>query len=140
MEYERKIIMERIDKVEELMERLVSLEDSHMELTLLQATLSLPKFLYVLRTLNPNPHILLWEYHDNITRDSLGSIMARTITGGVWEESKLKIAHWANNLRSAKHHSIAAYTVSVTSPWASGRRWTVRKLDGKKWSSSWAMS
>ena len=51
-EFERRIIMERIDKVEELMERLASLEDSHMELTLLQATLSLPKLLYVLRTYN----------------------------------------------------------------------------------------
>ena len=61
MEFERRIIMERIDKVEEMTERLASLEDSHMELTLLRATLSLPKLLYILRTVNPNLHIFLWD-------------------------------------------------------------------------------
>ena len=116
-EFERKIIMERIDKVEELTERLASLEDSHMELTLLRATLSLPKLLYVLRTVNPNRHISLWEHYDNITREGLGRIMAGTVSEGLWEESKLKISHGGEGLRSAKDHSIAAYTASVTGTW-----------------------
>ena len=43
--------------------------------------------------------------------------MAGTITEDQWEESKLKIAHGGDGLRSAKDHSMAAYTVSVTGTW-----------------------
>ena len=108
-EYEGRKIKERMDKVEELTERLAWLEDSHTELVLLRATLSLQKLIYVLRTVNPNPH--------SITRNSLGRIMATTITDRLWEEAKLKVGDGGEGLRSAKDHSIAAYTASVTGTW-----------------------
>ena len=36
---------------------------------------------------------------------------------GLWEESKLKIAHQGDCLISAKDHSIAAYKASVIGTW-----------------------
>ena len=62
MEYKRKGIKKRMDKVEELTDRLAGLDESNMELTLLWAMLSLPKLLYVLGRVNPNLHSLLWEH------------------------------------------------------------------------------
>ena len=59
----------------------------------------------------------LWEHYDNITREGLGRIMTGTVSEGLWEESKLKIAHGGEGLRSAKDHSMAAYTASVTGTW-----------------------
>ena len=43
--------------------------------------------------------------------------MAGTVSEGLWEESKLKIAHGGEGLRSTKDHSMAAYTASVTDTW-----------------------
>lgn len=91
MDYERRKIQERIQKVEELTERLAWLEDSHTEFVLLRATLSLPKLIYVLRTVNPNPHSRLWEHYDGFTRYSLGRIMASPITDLIWDQAKMKV-------------------------------------------------
>ena len=43
--------------------------------------------------------------------------MASTVSEGLWEESKLKIAHGGKGFWSAKDHSMAAYTASVTGTW-----------------------
>ena len=118
VDFERRKIEERIRKVEELTERLAWLEDSHTEFVLLRATLALPKLIYVLRTVDPNPHSRLWEHYDSITRNSLGRIMGGTpITDLIWEQAKMKVGDGGLGLRSALDHSIAAYTASVCNTW-----------------------
>ena len=75
-EFIRKEIRRRIDKIEELTEKLAWLEDSHMEFVLLRNCLALPKMMYVLRTCGP-PTLcrrmdLVRHYHQGCLQQNRG--------------------------------------------------------------------
>ena len=81
-------VVRKIKKIEELTEKLADLEDSHMEFVLLRSTLSLPKLVYILRTVDPTSLCHLWQYFDGITRAGLGRILAGPVSDSTWEQVK----------------------------------------------------
>ena len=79
VEYERRMIKDRMDKVRAISQRLPLIGDPHTEYALLRSCLSLPKLMFTMRTSNPTHHVNMWQEYDSITRDSLCRIMGSSI-------------------------------------------------------------
>ena len=110
--FEEEVIRTRMGKIKMLTEKLELLHDSQLEFVLLRSTLALPKFIYILRTVDPTNHCQLWEEYDGITKVGLERILAGAVTHRVWEMAKLKVNDGGLGLRAAQDHGLAAYAVS----------------------------
>ena len=89
-----------------------SLHDSQLEFVLLRSTLALPKFIYILCTVDPTNHCQLWEEYDGITKVGLERILAGAVTHRVWEMVKLKVNDGGLGLRAAQDHHLVVYAAS----------------------------
>ena len=83
-----------------------------LEFVVLRSTLALPKFIYILHTVDPTNHCQLWEEYDGITKVGLERILAGAVTHRVWEMAKLKVNDGGLGLRAAQDHGLAAYAAS----------------------------
>ena len=73
LDYERRMISERMDKVRDISQKLPLIQDPQIEYALLRSCLSLPKMIFTIRTSNPTQHLNMWQEYDEITRHSLMS-------------------------------------------------------------------
>ena len=92
LEFERKVIKERMEKVREISQRLPLIQDPQTEYALLRSCLSLPKLMFTLRTTNPTHHIDLWQEYDSITRESLCRSLGSSITEDQWKQATLPVS------------------------------------------------
>ena len=76
-EFEGDILRARICKIENLLEKLLSLEDPQSEFCILRSCFSLPKLSFALRTVDTSSHtLLLHRFDDSIRRAFEGIIGA----------------------------------------------------------------
>ena len=71
--------------------------------------------MFLLRTVDPIPHQLLWATFDSLIRDTLTHILGSAVGGQQWSQAQLPVAMGGLGLTSAVDHSAGAYTTSVLS-------------------------
>ena len=74
IEFEKRIIEERIQKVKMMCERLSLMQDAQAEYTILRSCLSLPKLMFSLRTSYSLVHMNVWHLFDSIIRATMSEI------------------------------------------------------------------
>ena len=63
-QYEAAHIRKKVEKIKEITGLLSQLEDAQMEYVLLRSCFSLPKTIYLLRTVDPSRHLDIWTQFD----------------------------------------------------------------------------
>ena len=103
----------RIAKIEEAMQKLPNLNDSHVKFTLLWSCLGMPKFNFCLRTCKPGEHAPSYEAFDGLLRDSLNSLLGTQVDDSQWLQASLPVSMGGLGLRNAVPHASGAYLVSL---------------------------
>ena len=109
----KQYIEEKISKVQNLTDKLQTLNDAQLEYILLRSCLHLPKVIYLLRTVDPQPYLKQWAQFDMVTREALSRILANPVTDQVWCEAKLPPTMGGLGLRSAVDHAPTPFITSV---------------------------
>ena len=107
-------LLDRVAKIKASVGRLCDLEDSQMETTLLRSCLSLPKFIFALRTCPPNFITRSTASFDEVMREALADIAGGPLTDWSWQKAALPSSLGGLNLRLANQHAPAAYVSSVS--------------------------
>ena len=107
-------LLDRVAKIKASVGRLCDLEDSQMETTLLRSCLSLPKFIFALRTCPPNFITRSTASFDEVMREALADIAGGPLTDWSWQKATLPSSLGGLNLRLANQHAPAAYVSSVS--------------------------
>ena len=110
--YESEFIREKIDKIRQITSLLPDLQDAHSEFSLLRSCLSLPKFIFVLRTVDTSPHRPLLDEFDQITREGMSRILGFPLSPLQWDQTKLPVTMAGLGIRSANDHAASAYSTS----------------------------
>ena len=111
----REKVVEKIEKVRQVTELLPHLREPHLEFVLLRSCLSLPKVMFLLRTLDTTEHGDLLETIDSITRGALCRILGSPVTDYQWAQAKLPVAVGGLGLRAAGDHASVAHATSLLS-------------------------
>ena len=107
---------EQVQKVQDLLLALPTLENAHGEFALLRSCFSLPKVCYLLRTCPPTLSCLMhWSRFDSLMRDSMNRILGASLSDTAWVQSQLPVADGGLGLQSATDHCSAAFLASVIS-------------------------
>ena len=110
--YEAEVIQEKVTKVQEITSLLPDLKDPHTEFSLLRSCLSLPKIMFILRSVDTTAHRHLLAQFDLITREALNRILGAPLDDLSWRQAKLPVQHGGMGLRAAMDHGAAAYSTS----------------------------
>ena len=110
--YEANILQQKVDKVRGITELLPDLQDPQTEFCLLRSCLSLPKIMFLLRSVDTCAHRHLLAQFDLITREALGRILGAPVSDLQWRQSKLPITLGGMGLRASMDHCAAAYATS----------------------------
>ena len=114
-EFVEEKIRNRMEKVQEITDKLPLLQDAQTEFVLLRSCLSMPKMLYVLRTTNPTNLQQLWKEYDDITMEAMVKILGVPLNNTQWSQAQLPVDLGGLGLRAAEDHATAAYTNSLLS-------------------------
>jgi hypothetical protein len=107
-------IDQRIEKTEEIiLHRLPTLEDPQVQFCLLRSCLSLPKFIYSLRTCKPSSIKSSFTRFDAMRRMALEDILGASLNEISWTQASLPVSLGGMGLRSAASHSVAAFLSSI---------------------------
>lgn len=107
--------MKLVSEIGSILKALPTLEDAQLELTLLRACFSLPKFAFVLRTSPPSKSHLASLAFDEVIRAALSEILCSPLSDEAWIQATLPVHIGGLGLRSAASHAPAAYFSSVFS-------------------------
>ena len=113
--YVKDKIREKLEEIKDITAHLPLIQDPHSEFSLLRSCFSLPKTMYLLRTIDPTHHLELWKLFDNQIRDTLNNILGSAVNNSQWSQAQLPVAMGGLGLRSAEDHSAGAYITSVLS-------------------------
>ena len=105
------ILQSRCDDLKRATERLSSIL-AHGALTILKASLGVPKMLYILRSSTCTDHPLLRTY-DDLLREALSSITNNTISDLQWIQASLSVKDGGLGIRSGVTLAPSAYLSSV---------------------------
>ena len=106
------VLEEKVDKITEVTALLPTIEDAHTEFALARSTLTLPKFMFSLRTTPTTDHTIILEQFDTTTKEALGRIMGCPLPPLALQQAKLPVSMGGLGLREAVDHAAAAYTAS----------------------------
>ena len=111
--YTHDIVKKKIEDMEKILQKLVWLEDSHIDFVLLRSCFSLPKMSYLMRTLTVPPHAIMDSYKrfDNAVQQTLATIISSLLSETLWTQTSLSMA--GMGLRRAELHTTGSYLVSV---------------------------
>ena len=112
-EFMEEEVERKVQKVKEVSLLLALLQDPHIEFVLQRACSGMPKFSYLLRTVDTTTMVHLLEEFDRNTRDSLARILGAAIGDRTWEQSKLPVSKGGMGLRGAEDHAPVAFAASV---------------------------
>ena len=104
--FEKVVLDDRIEKSQQLMQKLGILDDPYSEYVLLRNCLALPKMSYAIRTVNPVHHEASMERFDSSFRESLERILGGPISDAKWKQASLPVSQGGLGLRSALSHSL----------------------------------
>ena len=109
----REKLVRRVEKICEVVERLPLLKDPHTEFVLLRSCLSLPKIMFMLRSVNTIDHQEPLLQFDSIIRGALSAILGSPLTDDQWCQASLPTAMGGLGLRCAVDHAPVAHAVSL---------------------------
>ena len=112
-EYEAEVLEEKVAKVQEITTLLPDLRDPHAEFCLLRSCLSMPKLMFILRTVDTTAHRHLLVEFDSITREAISRIIGAPLSDLQWRQAKIPIHLGGIGLRAAMDHGAAAYATSL---------------------------
>ena len=104
-----------ICKVAVVTERLQQLEDPHTEFVLQRSCYSLPKFSFILRTVDTTGMMPLLRRFDTVTRDGLARILGTTLDDRAWHQAKLPVSKGGMGMKAAEDHALWP-TLPASSP------------------------
>ena len=107
--------MEKIQAVRDMTIQLPLINDPHSEFVLLRSCFSLPKVMFLLRSIDPTHHQELWRLFDSMIRDTLTNILGSSVTDQQWAQGQLPVSMGGLGLRSAEEHLADTYISSVLS-------------------------
>ena len=113
--FAREGLTDKVEKVQKVTEMLPLLKDPHLEFVLLRSCLSLPKLMFLLRTLDTTIFGDQLEQFDMVTRGALSRILGTPITDVGWEQAKLPVSMGGLGLRAASDHAGVAFASSLLS-------------------------
>ena len=102
-----------MENIREVVERLPLLKDPHTEFVLLRSCLSLPKIMFMLRSVNTIDHQEPLLQFDSIIRGALSAILGSPLTDDQWCQASLPTAMGGLGLRCAVDHAPVAHAVSL---------------------------
>ena len=106
----REFVEEEVEKVMSkvavMTERLQQLEDLHTEFVLQQSCYSLPKFSFILRTVDTTGMMPLLRRFDTVTRDGLARILGTTLDDRAWHQAKLPVSKGGMGMKAAEDHAL----------------------------------
>ena len=111
----KEAINAKLEKISQITSLLPTLQDAQTEYCLLRSCLSLPKIMFILRTVNTVSHPHFLAEFDRLTREALTRILGTPLPPAQWDQSKLPISMGGLGLRAAEDHAAAAYAISFTS-------------------------
>ena len=102
-----------VGAIRQLFGALPSLEDPHIEFTLLRSCFAFPKFAFSLRTTNTCAHQeVRWEF-DVEVKKALEEILGAPLTYSQWVQASLPVSKGGFGLPSTERHSSAAFLASL---------------------------
>ena len=90
-QFEAGKIEERIEAVRQITAHLPLIKDPQSEFVLLRSCFSLPKMMYLLRTINPSQHQALLATFDTVIRDSITQILGVGVNDQQWSQVQLPV-------------------------------------------------
>ena len=111
--YEAAQIRKKVEMIKEITGLLSHLEDAQMEYVLLRSCFSLPKTIYLLRTVDPSRHLDIWADFDSHIQDTFNRIIKVNTDKNQRLQTQLPVSMGGFGLRSAVTHGMAAFTSSV---------------------------
>merc|ERR1719153_1041697 len=98
-----------METIKEINGLLSQLEDAQMEYVLLRSCFSLPKTIYILRTVDPSRHLDIWTDLDTHIQDTFNHIIKVNTDTSQWHQAQLPVHMGGFGLRSAITHGMAAF-------------------------------
>ena len=106
--------MKRVEKIRDIISLLPDLGDSQVEFTLLRSCLSLPKFVFLLRTC-PLPVIQdAIEAFDVVLRSAVSEIVGAQLSDWSWLKATLPVSLGGIGVRLASSYAASAFISSVS--------------------------
>ena len=96
--FEKVVLDDRIEKSEQLMQKLSILDDPHSEYVLLRNCLALPKMSYAIQTVNPVDHEASMKRFDSSVQESLERILGGPISDAKWKQVSLRVSQGGHGL------------------------------------------
>ena len=113
-EFEKEVLEGRLAGVQQLLDKLHTLQDPHMEYTLLRSCFSFSKMAYSMRTVDVSQHEEFLVRFDQAVRGALEGILGAPLTPAQWTQASLPLAMGGLGLRQAEQHGPAAYLISYS--------------------------
>ena len=104
----------KVNALRDLMNKLPSLDDPQLQLTMLRACFGLPKFYFSVRTTAPEYSLGACEEFDGHQRSAPSTLLGAPINDRTWRQSSLPISLGGLGLRSAAQHASSAYFCSLS--------------------------
>ena len=114
-EYTRNILLRKIQKIRQITSLLPNIKKPHLEFVLLRSCLSLPKFMFLLRTVPTTRFPDLLNSFDECIREALIASLGTPLEDKQWLQTKLPISQGGLGIRSAADHAGVAYSCSFFS-------------------------
>ena len=111
--FEMEILVDRIAKLEALLEKLPTLEDPHTEYVLLKNCFGLPKLSYTMRTVDPRPHQNTLKRFDTGVRQALERELGVSLEDHQYFQATLPVSMGGLGVRRVETHSPGAYIASL---------------------------
>ena len=111
----RESVKSRIDSIQRMLDHLPLIKDPHSEFVLLRSCFSLPKLVFLLRTIDPSILGDLLDTFDEMIRDSLNHILGSSLNDFQWNQAQLPVSMGGMGLRGARSHAPGAFSASVLS-------------------------
>ena len=115
LEYVTEEVNKKIDKIRNITSLLPTLKDPHYEFVLLRSCFSLPKIMYLMRTIDPMSIQQHLSEFDDVVRICLSDILGSPLGDKEWHQATLPVSAGGAGLRNAQKHAPAAYVSSVIS-------------------------
>ncbi len=106
-------MLKRVEKVQEILERLPDLQDTQMETTILRSCLALPKVSFALRSCPPHHIRNASSVFDSSMREALSEFAGGPLPPWSWQKASLPAALGGLGIRSATIHAPACYIGSL---------------------------
>ena len=112
-DYVEQVLRKRLQGVQSVLSKLHTIEDPHIEYTLLRSCFSFPKFAFALRTVDNTSHEEILEDFDQTVKQSVEDVLGTPLPPVQWDQASLPLSLGGLGLKRATKHAAATYLASV---------------------------